>query len=152
MTVRNGRIYLPHGQIYEVLVLPQERRMNPRVLQKLEHMVAAGATIIGPKPQRSYGLYNQDGADQQIRKVGAKLWGTVDSVKVKERVYGKGKIVWGKTVRDVLHQRGIMPDLSFKGDKLNDSIDFIHRRTGDADIYFIRNKGKTAGRHLHFPG
>jgi hypothetical protein len=61
---------------------------------------------------------------------------------VQERVYGKGKVVWGKTVRDVLHQKGITPDLYFKTVKQNDSIDFIHRRTGDADIYFIRNKGR----------
>jgi hypothetical protein len=42
------------------------------------------------------------------------LWGTVDSSTVQERVYGKGKIIWGKTVRDVLLQRGITPDVQLK--------------------------------------
>jgi hypothetical protein len=68
------------------------------------------------------------------------MWGDIDSVNVKERVYGKGKIVWGKTAREVLQQKGIGPDVDFKTNNANNSIDFIHRRTADADIYFIRNK------------
>jgi hypothetical protein len=140
MTVRNGRIYLPHGQFYEVLVLPQDTRMNPLVLQKLEKMAAAGAVIIGPKPQRSFSLSNPQTSDQQIKTIAAKMWGDIDSVNVKERVYGKGKIVWGKTAREVLQQKGIGPDVDFKTNNANNSIDFIHRRTADADIYFIRNK------------
>ncbi|HZH37967.1 MAG TPA: glycosyl hydrolase, partial [Flavisolibacter sp.] len=140
MTVRNGRIYLPHGQFYEVLVLPQETRMNPAVLQKLEQMAAAGATIIGPKPQRSYSLSNLQTSDRQIQSLAAKLWGKVDSVQVQEGVYGKGKIIWGKTVRDVLLQKGITPDVQFTSNNTIDSIDYIHRRTAEADIYFIRNK------------
>jgi hypothetical protein len=139
MTVRNGRIYLPHGQYYEVLVLPQEQRMNGLVLQKLEQLAAAGATIIGPKPQRSYSLYNYKLADRQIQTLADKLWGNVDSVKVQERVYGKGKIIWGKTVRNVLLQKGITPDVQFNSNTA-DTIDYIHRRTANADIYFIRNK------------
>ncbi|HZF64156.1 MAG TPA: glycosyl hydrolase, partial [Chitinophagaceae bacterium] len=140
MTVRDNRIYLPHGQFYEVLVLPQEARMNPAVLQKLEQMVAAGATIIGPKPQRSYSLSNPQTSDRQIQSLAAKLWGKVDSAQLQEQVYGKGKIVWGKTVREVLRQKGITPDVQLKTDNSSDSIDYIHRRTADADIYFIRNK------------
>ncbi|MEO6636924.1 MAG: glycosyl hydrolase [Ginsengibacter sp.] len=139
MTVRNGRIYLPHGQYYNVLVLPQDQRMNPLVLKKLEQMVAAGATIIGPKPQHSYSLQNYKMADQQVQSLAAKLWGNVDSSNLKERVYGKGKIIWGKTVREVLLQNGITPDVEYKSNAA-DTIDFIHRRTSDADIYFIRNK------------
>jgi hypothetical protein len=140
MTVRNGRIYLPHGQFYEVLVLPQDTRMNPMVLQKLEQMAAAGAIIIGPKPNRSFSLSNPRTTDQQIKTIATKMWSDVDSVNVQQREYGKGKIVWGKTVREVLLQKGIPPDVDFKSGNANDSIDFIHRRTADTDIYFIRNK------------
>jgi hypothetical protein len=39
----------------------------------------------------------------------------------------------------VLLQKGITPDVQFKGNSA-DTIDYIHRRTADADIYFIRNK------------
>jgi hypothetical protein len=139
MTVKNNRIYLPQGQFYEVLVLPQDKRINPLVLQKLEQMVAAGATIIGPKPDRSYGLYNHVAADRQVLNIANKLWGKVDSSRVTSHTYGKGSVSWGKTVRDVLLQKGITPDVRFQSNQ-NDTIDYIHRRTTDADIYFIRNK------------
>jgi hypothetical protein len=139
MTVKNNRIYLPQGQFYEVLVLPQDKRINPLVLQKLEQMVAAGATIIGPKPDRSYGLYNHEATDRQILNIANKLWGKVDSSRVTSHTYGKGSVTWGKTVRDILLQKGITPDVHFQSNQ-NDTIDYIHRRTTDADIYFIRNK------------
>ncbi len=139
MTVKNGRIYLPHGQFYEVLVLPQSQRMNPAVLKKLEQMVAAGATIIGPKPNRSYSLYGQKASDQLIQSVAGKLWGNADSLNVQQHTYNKGKVIWGKTVREVLLQNGITPDVQFKSNR-SDTIDYIHRRTTEADIYFIRNK------------
>jgi len=139
MTVRNNRIYLPHGQFYEVLVLPQDERINPLVLKKLEQMAAAGATIIGPKPTRSYGLYNHAANDNQVVSIANKLWGTVDSSRVTSHTYGKGTISWGKTVREVLLQKGITPDVHFQNNQ-QDTLDYIHRRTADADIYFIRNK------------
>jgi len=140
MTVRNGKIYLPHGLFYEVLVLPQDHRMNPLVLKKLEQLAAAGATIIGPKPTASFSLSEHKINDQQISIGAEKLWGNVDSVNVKEHKYGKGKIVWGKSVREVLMNKRVTPDLNFESINKNDSIDFIHRRTIDSEIYFIRNK------------
>jgi len=143
MTVKNNRIYLPHGQFYEVLVLPQDERINPLVLKKLEQMVAAGATIIGPKPTRSYGLCNHTANDSQVVSIANTLWGKVDSSRVTSHSYGKGNVSWGKTVREVLMQKGITPDVQFQG-KQNDTIDYIHRRTADADIYFIRNKKRGA--------
>ncbi len=143
MTVKNNRIYLPHGQFYEVLVLPQDERINPLVLKKLEQMAAAGATIIGPKPARSYGLFNHAAIDSQVVVIANKLWGKVDSSHVTSHIYGKGTISWGKTVREVLTQKGITPDVQFQGNK-SDTLDYIHRRTTDAEIYFVRNKKRGA--------
>src|SRR5690606_30776665 len=71
MEVRSGRIYLPHGQSYAVLVLPDEKAIDPGVLKKLEQMVKAGATIIGSRPQRSYGLKDKVN-DDLVRTIAAK--------------------------------------------------------------------------------
>ena len=143
MTVRNGRIYLPHGQFYEVLVLPRDQRVNLLVLQKLEQLIASGATVIGPKPTRCYGLTNQEACDMEVRSLADKIWGNVDSVKVQVRTYGKGKVIWGKTVKDVLLQKGITPDVQLNSVNISD-IDYIHRATASADIYFVRNKNDEA--------
>jgi hypothetical protein len=139
MTVKNGRIYLPHGQYYEVLVLPHDRRISPLILTKLEQMIAAGATVVGPKPTRCYSLTNHKACDAQVQSLADKLWGNVDSVNVQVRTYGKGKIIWGRTVREVLTQKGITPDVQVNKINRND-LDYIHRATAKSDIYFVRNK------------
>ena len=139
MTVKNGLIYLPHGQFYEILVLPNDQRINPNVLIKLEQMVAAGATIIGRKPTRCYGLSSSEKCDAQVKSLADKLWESVDSVNVQEKTYGKGKINWGKSVREVLNKKGILPDIRFNGAGASE-LDYIHRATTSSDIYFVRNK------------
>ncbi|MEP7106954.1 MAG: glycosyl hydrolase [Ferruginibacter sp.] len=139
MQVKNGRIYLPHGQYYEVLVLPDEIRMSPDVLKKLERMTAAGAIIIGPKPSSSYGLYNKEPSDKSVHLIAERLWGKCDSVHVQEQVYGKGKIVWGKTIREVLSQKGNPPDIRLPETIRGNTLDFIHRTAKAAEIYFLRN-------------
>lgn len=138
MEVRDGRIFLPHGQSYAVLVLPDEQAINPEVLQKLETMVRAGATIIGPKPTRSLSLSNWQDKDVLVKQLADRIWGNCDSVNVQTNKYGKGSINWGKPVRDVLKDLGVGRDFDVAVNK--HVLDYIHRRTEGEDIYFIRNK------------
>lgn len=140
MTVRDGRIYLPHGQYYEVLVLPAEKQINPEVLLKIEKMVAEGATIIGPKPTKSYSLADAANHDQVVKEIAGRLWADVDSIKIKEKSYGKGKVVWGKSVREVLSQKGIVPDFLTAESSSANNLDYIHRSVSGSEIYFVRNK------------
>jgi hypothetical protein len=52
MTVSSdGRLILPDGMSYAVLVLPNSERMTLPVLRKINELVKAGATIIGPRPE-----------------------------------------------------------------------------------------------------
>ncbi|MEP7278838.1 MAG: glycosyl hydrolase [Bacteroidota bacterium] len=140
MTVKNHRIYLPHGQYYEVLVLPDQQKINPAVLKKLEKLVSAGATIIGPKPTASYSLKDAAENDMLVKKIADKLWGDCDSIHIQEHRYGLGKVVWGKTIRSVLQDRNIGADVQAQlKNASNTSVDFIHRTTAQKEIYFIRN-------------
>jgi hypothetical protein len=145
MSVRDGKITLPHGQTYEILVLPNDLRVNLAVLQKIEGLVKAGATVVGRKPNRGFGLKNQAEEEKMINTLANQLWGACDSLSVQENKYGLGKIVWGKTLRKVLMDKGIGPDFEAK-DSSNVAFDFIHRQTENADIYFVRNTRKTAGK------
>lgn len=143
MTVKNGRIFLPHGQFYEVLVLPNGVRMDPDVLEKLAAMVREGATIIGPKPQRSHSLQNWQQNDARVQNLADELWGRTDDPLATGQLYGKGKVVWGKTVREVLLEKGVNPDLTWVDGPASQPIDFIHRTTPAAEIYFMRNTAET---------
>lgn len=138
MEVRDGKVFLPHGQFYQLLVLPDDERIDPKVLQKIESLVNAGATVVGMKPKRAYSLSDLQANDKTIKDLADRMW----SRSGKEKGYGKGKIVWGKTVRQVLTEKQIFADADFRSTQTHDSCDFIHRVTKDADIYFVRNKSK----------
>lgn len=143
MESENGRIVLPDGMSYRVLVLPDRKDIPLEVLKKLEQMVSAGVTVIGPKPERSAGLTNYPKNDHEVKKIADRLWGPCDGKSIKEHTFGNGKIIWGRSVREVLQQNGIGPDFSYPDKNRTTDLDYIHRRTESDDIYFVRNKNKT---------
>lgn len=137
--VKDGRLTLPEGTSYEVLALPERDDINLDVLRKVEELVRNGATIVGPKPTRATGLSNHIAADREVRELASKIWGDVVAATAIDRRYGQGHVVWGKPLRTVLRDKGVGPDVSTEQGAAERAIDFIHRRTNDADIYFVRN-------------
>ena len=132
LDVRDGQLVLPHGQRYRVLVLPDQGAMNPDVLEKIALLTEKGALVVGGKPKRSHSLANWRENDRRVRELADKLWGG----KVKR--IGAGKVYAKGDLRKILLENGITPDVQVNLDNPT-AIDFIHRRTDDADIYFIRN-------------
>jgi len=141
MSVKNGRLVLPDGMSYALLVLPDREDMDLEVLGKIEELVTAGATVVGRKPTRANGLTDYPRRDEKVRALADKLWGPCDGEDVKEHRYGRGRVIWGRSLREILQSRGLGPDFSFTGagDEAAD-LDYIHRRTPNADIYFVSNK------------
>src|SRR5207248_79741 len=84
MTVKDGRIGLPSGMTYRVLVLPERPTITPALLRKVRGLVAAGATVVGPKPHGSPSLADFPRCDDEVRQIAAELWGDVDGAGVKE--------------------------------------------------------------------
>ena len=140
MSVKDGRFILPDGMHYELLVLPDRKDMNLQVLQKIKEFLTAGGTVVGPKPVKSNGLAGYPVKDRQVKQLADLLWGNCDGKNVFEHRYGNGKIIWGRSLREILLARSIVPDFNYTSDKEAADLDFIHRRTAEADIYFIRNK------------
>jgi hypothetical protein len=141
MSADDGRIVLPDGMSYELLVLPDREDIDWEVLKKIEELVKAGATVVGRKPTKSNGLTDYPRRDEKVRNLADKLWGPCDGKKLKEHQYGKGKIIWGHSLREILQSRGTGPDFSFTSRNGQEvSLDYVHRRTKSEDIYFVSNK------------
>lgn len=111
-TVHNGRITLPDGRAYAVMQLPNSSQMLPKVAKKLRKLVAAGATVIGPRPTRSPSLTDYPHCDEVVAAIGRAVWGNCNGVNIKEHRFGKGRVVWNKPVSAVLAELGIQPDFS----------------------------------------
>lgn len=140
MNVKNGKIVLPDGMSYELLVLPDRQDANPQVLEKIMNLVKDGATVVGPKPTRSNGLTDYPHLDEKVKLMADKLWGPCNGKDIKENNYGKGKVIWGKSLKQILEERGIGPDFTYTSKYDSTDLDFIHRSTDQEDIYFISNK------------
>ncbi len=139
MLVRDGRITLPDGMSYRVLVLPEQVHMPLAVLIKLEQLVAEGATIIGPQPLAVPGMRNHADQTAQLRALADKMWGPCDGTKVTEHHHGKGNVVWGLSARDYLARQSIEPDFACLDATQAANLDYIHRQTPEVDLYFVRN-------------
>jgi hypothetical protein len=162
MSVKDGRLVLPDGMSYRLLVLPKLSTMTPRLLRKIKQLVEDGSTVVGPRPLRSPSLQDYPQCDQELKSLADDLWGNCDGKTVKERSVGKGKILWGDGdlplyaatrvhctpsypsytelypplpwLHGCLSALGTPPDFeSGSGFKC------IHRRVGDTDLYFVAN-------------
>jgi hypothetical protein len=139
MSVVDGHIHLKSGMSYRVLVLPDQEHMPLEVLQKLDGLVRQGATILGPKPKDVPGLHEHGKRTMELRALADIMWGFTDGTNKMENRHGEGSVVWGLTPREWLAGKGIGPDFSATDPRAAAHLDFIHRRTGDSDIYFVRN-------------
>jgi hypothetical protein len=134
-----GSAAMPDGMSYRVLVLPPTTLMTPEVLHKLHELVAAGATIVGARPTNSPSLLHYPDADAQVHDLATDLWGDMDGVTLNKHAFGKGMTYWGLTVDEVLTRLKDPKDFA-SGGALDNPPAWIHRRTKDADIYFVANQ------------
>jgi hypothetical protein len=165
MSVKDGRIVLPDGMSYRLLVLQncvspvpeiamrvgnyQSLRVSPipskamsvEVIKKLRKLVRDGATIIGAPPEKATGLKNYPNCDAEVKNIAAEIWGDLDGTNRTERGFGKGRVIWGKSPRSVLLADGVKPDFTCPGqDAQPDKFDYIHRTCGHDEIYFVINR------------
>ena len=90
MTVgADGRLMLPDGMSYRVLVLPEIDRMTLPVIKKIHDLVMGGATIVGQKPVRSPSLADYPKVDDEVQSLAAELWGDLDGVTRNRHFVGK---------------------------------------------------------------
>jgi hypothetical protein len=141
MSVENGRLVLPDGMSYRVLVLPATvDRLTLPVMRKIRDLVAAGATVVGPKPVGSPSLVGYPESDAEVRALANEVWGACDGRTITEHALGAGRVYWGQSLEEVLAALETPPDLEYTRPGFHTTVDWIHRRTADTDIYFVANQ------------
>ena len=151
MKVEQGRIVLPDGMSYAALALPEQDHIPLEVLRRIRVLVAEGATVVSHhRPIRSPGLHGQEEQDREIKRLADELWGGGEvsdrpgRSQVQVRSIGRGRFVIAQDRSAALREVGVDPDFEIAGRPEGDlgPLDFVHRRTGDAEFYFIRNTTK----------
>ncbi|MGA1236333.1 MAG: glycosyl hydrolase [Limisphaerales bacterium] len=148
LTFQDGRLRVPDvldqdgthhsGVSYAALVLPNHSGMSLPVLRKVEQLVSQGATIIGPKPLYANGLMGYPDSDEEMQAITDRLWSSKPS--------SPARAVTTQSTREVLLNHGILPDFEWVPNDHETSIDYIHRRTEEADIYFVANASNRTER------
>jgi len=140
LSVKEGRIVLPDGMSYRVLVLPDNLPMQLSVLEKLASLLDAGATVIGPRPTGMFGKPLQRGDGEKFDALVKRLWAGAEPTATESRI-GSGRLVWGKTARQVLSELAVAPDFEYQGLSDAGMIDWIHRTMSDGtEIYFVASR------------
>ena len=127
LTVKNGTIFSSVGNTYQLLVLPESDFIKPETLEKIKALVDGGATVIGKKPLLSPSLTNYPNCDEKVTAYVDALWGS--------------RLVKEISIEEALSNQ--IPDFKIESSD-NSDLSFIHRKTADADIYFIANARKEA--------
>jgi hypothetical protein len=138
LRVKRGRLVLPDGVAYRLLVLPDCDFISLPALRKLKRLVHEGATLVGPRPTRESSLKDFPRNDAELRSLAMALWGGKT---------GKGRVIGDRSAREVLAADGVLPDFEFSA-RITERPDlhYIHRTTGEADIYFVANRSTNAVR------
>jgi hypothetical protein len=140
-TVKDGRINLPGGASYAVLVLPPtDADLTPATLQRIADLVKAGATVVGPRPQHSPSLADYPNCDAQVKQIADGLWDKCDGDSVRETTCGQGHVYWGKPLADVFAAQPLPPDFAYQGATASTHLEYAHRVAGATDIYFVSNQ------------
>ncbi|MBX3427050.1 MAG: hypothetical protein KF688_15335 [Pirellulales bacterium] len=154
--VEGGRIVLPGGASYRLLVVPGRHplqpdgaRMSPAVAAKLLELIRGGGTVVlceRPLPMARVGASDSDMRRAYEARL-EELWPTElpsRNARGEIRRLGDGVVVCGTKGLNLRAELGLVPDAEFDGQP--GELAWTHRRTADADAYFIANQGaRTTG-------
>ncbi|MBP5622176.1 MAG: hypothetical protein J6X44_09195 [Thermoguttaceae bacterium] len=132
LTYEDGWFVLPGGAKYRVLVFdPADENIPEKAIKRIRDLAKQGAPIVlgAIEPKRSVGLENWPDCDKNVQALADELWRSGDFANVFR----------GVDLGSALKTLEIAPDV-----ESNIDVDFIHRKVGDVDIYFLAAPGKDA--------
>ncbi|MFC1766048.1 glycosyl hydrolase [Planctomycetota bacterium] len=137
ISVEDGKLVLPEGTIYQILLLHNTDQMSLSTLYRLNELAQAGATIVGPQPVEPIGYLERTTKREVFTTFAQEMWGDGSQP---NRV-GKGWVVTGEHWPTDIKQIAIIPDLIIAEEP---QAEFIHRQVGQENIYFFQNRSDSA--------
>lgn len=139
LTVEGNEIVSKGGARYRALYLGgSSEKMTLPILRRLNEIVEAGAIVVGNAPVSSPSLADDSA---EFRRLTQRLWSGSAVTDV-----GKGKVISGQNIEAALAQIGVTPDFNYGAAQKDNQVLFVHRRTNDADIYFLNNAKNSAAQ------
>jgi hypothetical protein len=136
-------LHTPEGIHYRALTLPVSRNVSYESLSWIDRFVHQGGVVIGLKPIGPLGRLAADELEK-YRRLADSIWSGCDDGSTVAH-YGRGTIECSANSRSVLIALGVSPDFSYQlaassaVAENQTAFEYVHRTTGDADIYFVRN-------------
>ncbi len=153
LQMQDGTLLAPGGTRYRLLVLPPVMHMRPATLRTIEKLVAAGAVVVGSRPVRTPGLEGGDSAALELRELADRIWGNCDGKSVTTHTHGRGRVYCGRPLEDICRELKLTPDFQFEASSTaplgkalypGAGTEYIHRRLGETDFYFVSNQHSQA--------
>ena len=126
MTWRDGTLTLPTGPTYRVLMLPENWAADLPTLRRLRDFARAGAPIFGNAPVAPAGVRDYE-ARREFTTLVRELW------------EAPRPLVRRVALPAALGEIGLAPDVGLPAAPAGGELRFIHRRTPEAEIYFVLN-------------
>jgi hypothetical protein len=141
-SARGGSIVAPGGLEYRVLFVPSfVTRYTLPTLRKLRALVRNGAVLVAARPRGALGVQS---SDAELLAIADELWGDADAAQG-VHTYGLGRVYIEPNLPAALAAEHLSADVSVNEPCAPDChLMSVHRRTSDADIYFLSNRDSAA--------
>lgn len=137
LSVENGDLVAASGARYRILQLAGSSRfMTLPTLRRLAELVEQGATVVGRPPVGSPSLADERAAFDGLVD---QLWSGQPETRV-----GLGRVIASDDVEGGLARLGVVPALDIDNPLGERDVMFVHRQAGDADIFFVLNRSRSA--------
>lgn len=129
----------PSNVRWRVLALPRSRRLSLEALEFVDRYLHAGGAVVSLPPLSPTGNVTT-AIQSRFNALVSSIW---QSCTQGDHAVGNGRLFCTDNTHAVLAQLNIKPDIELPTMQLlassSEGVDYVHRHTANAEIYFLRN-------------